>query len=649
MTIDFYQYYFNLRYGREEPLISADDFCKGILSEIDARKERRKKILAKIDEEMELWQVERRKRRVNQIKNRLSQIQEEAKLLEEELQRLDKGKQVIATPELPKEENIVPQNEALVSERLQKQSEDQSETSGTQDNPGQTNKEGEHEDEKWVKELAELDRTILLGHLDGKIPDMELLTIIKKRLQGPEVLEWTKDRYEYAIRYPERKQEIWVKSTVFKHKPTKEEKEWFKNLRLDLTEYEMEKYARLRYENQVEADFRKEVIENAQKTVRWADIVKREQELTKEVQREELDEVQNELEAESSGTSHNWSTSTPVQQQPSRVLYSVTDHYHKYPHIHKDDMPPLKCGCTPKELDREYRRHMEVFNPSTRMHLHCCKCKRPGNRRVIALGSQGYHQICNTCEKWLNYTVTEEWWYGKPCKTCLEPMRNRINVAWQIDVCSSSCKYAWLSCNQADDFTQIPTKIRRYIFSLGCRDQYLTVAVKAERYYRRMRPNEQLDYYGTKYHNQLSWMQMAQRFAIEYNRDYDTLNNEDEPTAIPTFPGEALAIRESFDQHEETVLSRIARVYDLSKDNRLGGKIKLCEECLLPYSEDELKKKNGRWLCIETETNREPCEPDNSGEQSTSPSQPTQLIQTTYTPPRPPGQNEIGPWTAYLQ
>src|SRR5205085_1245745 len=137
MTIDFYQYYFNLRYGREEPLISADDFCKGILSEIEARKERRKKILAKIDEEMELWQVERRKRRVNQIKNRLSKIREEAKFLEEELQRLDKGKrkQVIATPELPKEEIIVPQNEALVSERLQKQSEYQSETSGTQDNP----------------------------------------------------------------------------------------------------------------------------------------------------------------------------------------------------------------------------------------------------------------------------------------------------------------------------------------------------------------------------------------------------------------------------------------------------------------------------------------------------------------------------------
>jgi len=54
-------------------------------------------------------------------------------------------------------------------------------------------------------------------------------------------------------------------------------------------------------------------------------------------------------------------------------------------------------------------------------------------------------------------------------------------------------------------------------------------------------------------------------------------------------------------------------------------------------------------LCIETETNREPCEPDNSGEQSTSPSQPTQPIQTIYTPPRQPGQNEIGPWTAYLQ
>src|SRR5947209_5420466 len=92
MTIDFYQYYFNLRYGREEPLISADDFCKGILSEIEARKERRKEILAKIDEEMELWQVERRKRRVNKIKNRMSQIKEKAMYVEEDLLRVDKGK-----------------------------------------------------------------------------------------------------------------------------------------------------------------------------------------------------------------------------------------------------------------------------------------------------------------------------------------------------------------------------------------------------------------------------------------------------------------------------------------------------------------------------------------------------------------------------
>src|SRR5439155_11236019 len=121
-----------------------------------------------------------------------------------------------------------------------------------------------------------LDKTILVGHLHGEIPDMELLTILKKRLQGPEVMERVKDRYEYALKYPERKQEIYINSPVLKHKPTEGEKEWFKNLRLDLTKYEMEKYARIRYENQVEADFRKEVDEQVKKSVSWADIVKKE-------------------------------------------------------------------------------------------------------------------------------------------------------------------------------------------------------------------------------------------------------------------------------------------------------------------------------------------------------------------------------------
>ena len=60
---------------------------------------------------------------------------------------------------------------------------------------------------------------------------------------------------------------------------------------------------------------------------------------------------------------------------------------------------------------------------------------------------------------------------------------------------------------------------------------------------------------------------------------------------------------------------------NLQEDERLGGRIKLCEECLMPFTIEELKKKDGRWLCIETESNRDPCEPGNSsttGRNSTS-------------------------------
>src|SRR5947208_11949989 len=164
-----------------------------------ARKERAKKerIQAKVETDME---IRRKRKRIADIKFRLSQIKGEAQHLEEELDRLDKGKQkeVVATPKLPKEKIITaPQKEALEKESFhQNKKEDQS-----KEKAGSSTQEGEDEAEKWSKELADLDKTILLEHLNGKIPDMELLTIIKRRIQGPEVFKWTKQKYEWAIEY----------------------------------------------------------------------------------------------------------------------------------------------------------------------------------------------------------------------------------------------------------------------------------------------------------------------------------------------------------------------------------------------------------------------------------------------------------------
>src|SRR5437763_16948910 len=179
------------------------------LAEIDlqiARNERAKKerIQAKVEADME---IRKKRKRIADIKFRLSQIQGETQRLEEELERLDKGKQkeVVATPELPKERKITaPQKEALEKESFhQNKREDQSKETASS-----STQEGEDEAEKWSKELADLDKTILLEHLSSKIPNMELLTIIKRRLQGPEVLKWTKQRYEFAVKYPNREQEI---------------------------------------------------------------------------------------------------------------------------------------------------------------------------------------------------------------------------------------------------------------------------------------------------------------------------------------------------------------------------------------------------------------------------------------------------------
>jgi hypothetical protein len=319
-----------------------------------------------------------------------------------------------------------------------------------------------------------------------------------------------------------------------------------------------------------------------------------------------------------------------------RQLVTIKDYYKKYKGVPVESMPNLPCGCEPKILKREYGRHNTAFNPTLQQPLHCCKCYRPGNKQHIAIGNDRYYQWCTKCERNESYDVTRESWYNTPCRICQNPMTEKVNVAWNMDVCSTECKYAYLSTSTANGFTHIPTKIKHYIETKGCRDQYLNVAAIAESYYRRTHPHEILDYTGTQYHNQLSWTQMAREFSRDLNREW---NNRDFEAPYSTI-SEAEALRQSFETHERPLTQRFTDLRDLNRDGRLGDKIRLCDECFLPYTTDELKEANGRWLCTKTETNPNPCEEDNSLEQglSTTSTQPIQI------PERPPNHASDDPW-----
>jgi hypothetical protein len=59
----------------------------------------------------------------------------------------------------------------------------------------------------------------------------------------------------------------------------------------------------------------------------------------------------------------------------------------------------------------------------------------------------------------------------------------------------------------------------------------------------------------------------------------------------------------------------------------------------MPYTIEELKENHGKWLCIKTETNPNPCEEENSPEQGLNTT--TKPIQI---PERPPSRNNEDPW-----
>src|SRR5437763_9488939 len=170
-----------------------------------------------------------------------------------------------------------------------------------------------------------------------------------------------------------------------------------------------------------------------------------------------------------------------------------------------------------------------------------------------ALEKESFHQ---------NKREDAIWWH-KPCCTCLAPIEQRENVEWDIDACSKACKYAYLAVASAKHFTHIPTLIKKYKFSKNCRDLYLDVAYRAERLWVRKYPYEERDYHHTKYHNQLSWMDMAREFAEEVN--YFSPNMP--PTIEVISTEEAIALRRSFNvyeaQNDVRLMDRFKRMCDL--------------------------------------------------------------------------------------
>ena len=323
---------------------------------------------------------------------------------------------------------------------------------------------------------------------------------------------------------------------------------------------------------------------------------------------------------------HNW----PIL----RRLITIKDYYKRYPGVPVERMPPLRCGCRPLDLKNAFGEHNKTFNPILKQPFHCCVCKRPGNTMHISTGNEEYYQWCSKCEKEETYDVTEEEWYGKPCHVCERPMVQKVNIDWNFDVCTTICKYAYLAVHTSNNFTHIPTRIKHYIETKGCREHYLDVAVTAERYYKRRHPYERLEYNRTQYANQLSWTQMAREFSRDLNRQWNT-------TEV-IFLGETVeaeVLRQSFEDHNRLLTERFTEMRDLRTDGRLGDKIRLCDECLMPYTIEELKEDHGKWLCIKTETNPNPCEEENSPEQGLNTT--TQPIEI---PERPPSRNNIDPW-----
>ena len=170
----------------------------------------------------------------------------------------------------------------------------------------------------------------------------------------------------------------------------------------------------------------------------------------------------------------------------------------------------------------------------------------------------------------------------------------------------------------------------------NCRDSYIDIAARAEIYYRRLYPDERLDYNQTIAHNQLSWINMAREIAAQLNHDWDSLEYSSSPST------EADVIRQSFDDHNTLLTSRFTHMRDLTQDGRLGNNIRLCDECLLPFELQALTKKNGKWLCTATDYNTNPCDTDTSADQEMRPSEPVNI-------PQPPSNpNAPGPWINYF-
>jgi hypothetical protein len=211
------------------------------------------------------------------------------------------------------------------------------------------------------------------------------------------------------------------------------------------------------------------------------------------------------------------------------------------------------------------------------------------------------------------------------------------NIFESFNVCSSICKYAYLSASSAKNFAHIPTCINRYIqrgenSGRGCNDDYEEVAEMAEYYWKEKHPEDECNKDERAFHNQLSWNEMSEAYAMEARQAMEEFIITFIPWDGPRENDEyAEALRQSFDQNQHEIAERMEILMNqpsrinLQKHDpeRFGNsKINLCHECLMPYNVQDLHREGIRLLCKKTEDNPKPCykkeEENNFEEASTS-------------------------------
>lgn len=269
---------------------------------------------------------------------------------------------------------------------------------------------------------------------------------------------------------------------------------------------------------------------------------------------------------------------------------------------------PLPCRCNKTWLKQKAKEHFDWTHPTRRMNYHCCNCGRPTPKSETHDGWKwSIYQLCHSCWKNRSYDITEESWYNKPCKVCDQPMTERVNVSWNVDVCSEVCKYAHLAVMMANVFAHIPQKVKHYIEVKNCNEEEEEVLKAAEAYYIKLHGPVREEEYHQRYNNLETWNEAFDRLEEEYQqlgaRMEEYLYNND---ADAQYMDE---LNEAFHTNREAIINKLPRLLNLKEHpEHTHGNINLCHECLLPFNDEDLITAGNRLLCKFVEgRNEEPC------------------------------------------